>query len=162
MIAIVVAGRRPRKNERGTIGRTRFGGACRITPAKTRRWRDGVYMVFDGEPITSGAVVVTIRVFEDRLLHLDVVLPQGDIDSTLSAVLDALQPKDRKKRLPPFVLDDDARIIDLHVYKRYDKKNPRIEIIIEGANSDQDMPQLPEDGRRRKQRPSVRDRRALR
>lgn len=144
-VVIIVPGVRPRKNAKGTIGRRKGGGArFRITPKKTRAWRPTLYQFHAGEEIRSGMLEVTIRVYEDRLLHLDVALPHGDIDSTISAVLDALQPlpKNRKAKIPPFVIDDDARIVDLHVYKRYDKSNPRIEITIQGADYDHEMPVL--------------------
>ncbi len=150
-IVIVVPGRRPRKNARGTIGRKASGGApFRITPKATRSWRPLLYEIHTGEFVTKGLLEVTIRVYEDRLLHLDVDIPQGDIDSTVSAVLDAIQPlpKNRKHRIPPFVIDDDARIVDLHVFKRYDKANPRIEIIIRSADRDHTLQELPSNGRR--------------
>jgi Holliday junction resolvase RusA-like endonuclease len=129
MIRIVVPGSRPRKNARGTIV-----GRRRITPKATTAWyRRLQKAVLDSivrkpeKLAKSGRWSIMVDVYEDEWRHLDVDVPCGDIDSTVSAVLDGLQPKQCGPWAP---LDDDARVVEMTVRKHYDKTNPRVEITL--------------------------------
>lgn len=129
MIRIVVPGSRPRKNARGSIV-----GRRRITPKKTLAWyrqlRAAVHESITVKPTKlakTGRWSLAIDVFEDEWRHLDVDVPSGDIDSTVTAVLDGLQPKQCGPWAP---LDDDARVVEMTVRKHYDKANPRVEITL--------------------------------
>jgi Holliday junction resolvase RusA-like endonuclease len=129
MIRIVVPGSRPRKNARGTIV-----GRRRITPKATvawyRRLQKAVLDSISRKPeklAKSGRWALWVEVYEDEMRHLDVDVPCGDIDSTVSAVLDGLQPKQCGPWAP---LDDDARVVEMTVRKHYDKTNPRVEITL--------------------------------
>jgi Holliday junction resolvase RusA-like endonuclease len=129
MIRIVVPGSRPRKNARGTIV-----GRRRITPKATTAWyrrlQKAVLDSISRKPeklAKSGRWSLMVDVYEDEMRHLDVDVPCGDIDSTVSAVLDGLQPKQCGPWAP---LDDDARVVEMTVRKHYDKNNPRVEITL--------------------------------
>ena len=80
----------------------------------------------------EGELEVSITLFRPR--------DTGDIDGPLKTLFDAMeQPSDliphgdKKKRVKTSdygVYVDDKQIIDLHVYKRIDKNNPRVEVLI--------------------------------
>lgn len=129
VIRIVVPGSRPRKNARGTIV-----GRRRITPKATAAWyrklQIAVVHSIAKRPeklAKTGRWALRVEVYEDEMRHLDVDVPCGDIDSTVSAVLDGLQPKQCGPWAP---LDDDARVVEMIVRKHYDKQNPRVEITL--------------------------------
>lgn len=65
------------------------------------------------EPLHS-KLAVTIRAFRPR--------KSGDIDGILKVSLDAMNK---------LAYDDDSQIIELHVYRDDDKKNPRLEVDIQ-------------------------------
>lgn len=134
-IRIVVPGPNPRKNAKGTIGRSRSTGKPRrITPKAVATWYANLTLAvaesIRAQPrklAKSGAWMLDVIVYEDELRHLDVDVPHGDIDSTVIAVLDGLQPKHCGPWAP---LDDDARVIEMRVRKRYDPARPRVEITL--------------------------------
>ena len=125
MIRIVVPGPPPRKNARGTIAMVR-GRARRITPQRTKSW--WLALEIAARPAMalksfakSGRWSVSITTWEEKLRHLDVSVPLGDVDSVISIVLDGLQKIG--------LLDDDARIIEVMARKRYSLGTPpRVEI----------------------------------
>lgn len=134
-IRLTVVGPPPRKNARGTIAKGR-----RITPKKTREWYgrfDEAWLNWLSKPglhgstrsgVTKGRACVSIKVYESRLRHLpDVSVPMGDVDSSVSAILDAMQRGARP------MIDDDARIVRLEVEKRsgWTDETPRVEIEVE-------------------------------
>lgn len=140
MIRIVVPGPPPRKNARGTIGISRrTGKPVRITPKRTKAWRSRLYDAVYGQDMPlydAGRWSLTLDIYESELRHLDVDVPYGDIDSSITAVCDALQPKYLKRGRSgvltmPGVIDDDARIVSATIRKHYDKHNPRVEIVLE-------------------------------
>lgn len=107
MIRLEIQAPLPRKNARGRLAHGRV-----ITPKKTLDWYAALaseYSRHHHEPICSGAWSIRISVYETRMRHLDVDLPLGDVDSTVSAVLDGLQRCG--------ALDDDARFVDMRVAK---------------------------------------------
>ena len=133
MIRIVVPGPNPRKNAKGTIGTdAKTGKPRRITPDAAIAWYSSLTIAVaesarGRRTAKSGAWLLELDVYEGELRHLDVDVPLGDIDSTVSAVLDGLQPR----RCGPWApLDDDARVIEMRVRKRYDPARPRVEITL--------------------------------
>lgn len=127
MIRIVVPGPNPRKNARAAVEY--------LTPKATRAWFARLTLAVaervGTEHAKRGRWAVAIAVYEAELRHLDdgeTAVPLGDIDSTITAVLDGLQP-DRCGPWAP--LDDDARIVRLLVEKHYDPDAPRVEITLE-------------------------------
>ena len=125
MIRIVVPGPPPRKNARGTIAVVR-GRARRITPQRTKNWIVALEAAWRRSPwrrtiAKSGRWSVSITTWEEKLRHLDVSVPLGDVDSVISIVLDGLQKIG--------LLDDDARVIEVMARKRYSLGTPpRVEI----------------------------------
>ena len=128
MIRIVVPGPPPRKNARGTIAMVR-GRARRVTPKRTRDWvaaLDAAWRISLDRRVPerlakSGRWSVSITTWEEKLRHLDVSVPLGDVDSVISIVLDGLQKIG--------LLDDDARVIEVMARKRYSLGTPpRVEI----------------------------------
>lgn len=61
----------------------------------------------------QGALAVTIYAYRPR--------KSGDIDGILKVSLDAMNK---------LAYEDDKQIVELHVYRRDDKKNPRLEVTI--------------------------------
>lgn len=64
----------------------------------------------------TGDVVVTIHVYRAR--------KTGDLDNFQKLLLDALNG---------IAYNDDKQIVELHAYRRDDKNDPRVEIVIEEA-----------------------------
>lgn len=130
MIRIVVPGPPPRKNSRAAV--------AYLTPATTLAWYSGLAIAvhrslhanIPERLAKTGRWSVVIAVYEEKLRHLDdgTSVPLGDVDSTVSAVLDGLQPKRCGAWAP---LDDDARVVRLFVEKHYDPDAPRVEITLE-------------------------------
>lgn len=122
MIRIVVPGPPPRKNNRPIVN----GRHC--TPKRTRTWRARYdAAVAESLPETladRGCWKIDLDVYESRLCHLDVDVPLGDIDSSVTAILDAMQ------RGRWAVIDDDARIVALAVEKFHSAASPRVEITL--------------------------------
>lgn len=93
----------------------------------------------DAQEIRDAKVLaVTIVSYWDRRRRLEGVddLALGDWDAPLKAVLDPMQDfygKGRKK-VGAGIFDDDVRIVDASVSKRYDPANPRIEVEIVPGN----------------------------
>lgn len=124
MIRIVVPGPPPRKNDRAIVrGR-------HITSKRTREWGkaydQALFAAIMAKPperlAKRGRWCLRLDVYEQRQRKMDVVVPLGDVDSCVTAVLDAMQ----KGKWA--VLDDDVRVIAMTVVKHYDKSNPRVEI----------------------------------
>jgi crossover junction endodeoxyribonuclease RusA len=72
-----------------------------------------------GDPITE-PVALSIRFYF-------ATKRRRDLDNQNKLVLDALTG---------IVYEDDSQIDELHLYRRYDKQNPRIEIVLSPAASD--------------------------
>lgn len=133
MIRIVVPGPPPRKNARGTIANGR-----RITPKKTREWvarfdeawLDQIRRKPPEKLAKRGRWTVEIDIYEDKLRHLDVDVPFGDWDSSISTICDALQVKPKVPATRWRPLDDDARIVRGVVEKHYSAENPRVQIVL--------------------------------
>lgn len=126
MIRIVIPGT-TRKNRHHRLAKGRV-----ILSAEARRFRDGVKLICAAEeiePITTGEWVLTMVAFWPRIRHLDVPVPFGDADAPVSAVLDALEYAG--------VLDDDARIVEVHARKEHDPDNPRIFVQLERVEDDE-------------------------
>lgn len=124
MIHIVVPGPPPRKNVRPIVrGR-------HVTSKRTRTWRyrydlavaESLRRKVPSRLAKRGRWEIAIDVHEARLCHLDVSVPLGDIDSSVTAILDAMQ------RGTWAVLDDDARVVAMTVRKFHSAANPRVEI----------------------------------
>ena len=122
MIRIVVPGPSPRKNARAIVrGR-------HVKAKRTREWTKKLHSAWlrlrassDTPKINSGRWSVSITIYESRVRHLDVAVPLGDVDSSITIVLDGLQDIG--------LLDDDARIIEVMARKRYSLGTPpRVEI----------------------------------
>lgn len=127
MISLVVEGPPPRKNERHEIVTPRHRKRG-MPPAwlknsaafdsfvlrTTNRWRRA------GKPrANAGRWHVSIRNFWPTMRHLDVDVPNGDVDSTVSQILDALQECR--------CVDNDARFVSAWELNFYDRENPRVE-----------------------------------
>jgi len=59
----------------------------------------------------------------------------GDVDAVIKATLDPLQDwygKGKRKKPGAGIYDDDARVVESTLRKRYDRDNPRIEVVIWG------------------------------
>lgn len=125
-IRVVVPGPPPRKNNRPIVD----GRHC--TPKRTRTWRarfdravaDPLRPRYPDSLANRGIWKVEIDVYEARLCHLDVDVPLGDIDSSVTAILDAMQ------RGRWALLDDDARVVAMTVHKFHSAANPRVEITL--------------------------------
>lgn len=138
VIRFTVSGPVPRKNSRT---RTRI-----VAPASARRgklvdvtkcfvqyypsadWKDWIDRLAAAIPantkIEAGAWAIRIWTYNARIRHLDEDLPEGDVDSPVSAILDGLQSKNGGVGM----LDDDARIVEECTTKHYDRDNPRVVI----------------------------------
>ena len=91
------------------------------------------YMLKNKVKPLEGEIELSIVLYRPR--------KSGDIDGPLKTLFDAMeQPsalvpsngkKKRMKTSPFGVYVNDSQIIDLHVYKRLDKDNPRVEIQID-------------------------------
>src|SRR5262249_41556167 len=125
-------GKAPRKNTRDRAAVSSEGVPFRYTGAAYKRWRAALAREAAAagiERIASGAWRMTLRVYHDKLRHLDIVTPQIDVDASISCVLDALQRAE--------LLDDDVRVVELgQVRKYYDKERPRVEIDLEEVEAD--------------------------
>lgn len=125
-IFITVLGRPPRKNARGTIVALR-GRPRRMTPVATIQWVKRLRSAVPPEHLGAchrGRWQLEVIVYERRMRHLDVLVPHGDVDSSVSIILDALQPS---------VLDDDARVVRAILSKSFDAAEPRVEITLTRA-----------------------------
>lgn len=60
-----------------------------------------------------GSIAVELHVYRPR--------KTGDIDGTQKAVFDALNK---------YLWEDDKQIVEMHVYRHDDKKNPRVELTV--------------------------------
>ncbi|MGL5912262.1 MAG: hypothetical protein ACRCZP_19815 [Phycicoccus sp.] len=134
MIRIVVPGPPPRKNSRAAV--------AYLTPKRTKAWRVRLYDAIGNTAagIESGRWAIVLDVYEAERRHLGdgTSVPHGDVDSCITAILDALQPKwklprrkcGRKVLIARGLLDDDARVVTAQIAKHYDKANPRVEITL--------------------------------
>lgn len=120
---VEVFGAPPRKNRRHVHGK---GG-----PRNSPEFDDFVHRLRQawaaaGHPvIRHGRWRLLIEAGWKRKTELDdgLVVPLGDVDAPVSAVLDALQHCG--------VLDDDARVFEQASTKFYDPKDPRVIITLE-------------------------------
>jgi len=145
VIRIVIPGPPPRKNAKSgtSIGRNpKTGKPMRLPAKRSKAWRARLYdaLMENGQrlsTIETGVWVVRIDVYEARKTKLScgVIVGQGDFDSCVEPVIDAMKPL-RKKVLGRMVVverglfDDDNRIVEGTVRKHYDKANPRVEITL--------------------------------
>lgn len=131
-VSLVVVGKAPRKNTRDRAAVSHDGVPFRYTGAAYKRWRAALAHEAAAagiERIASGAWRMSLRVYHDKLRHLDITTPRLDVDASISCVLDALQKGG--------VLDDDVRVVELgRVQKFYDKERPRVEIDLEEVEAD--------------------------
>lgn len=75
------------------------------------------------EPIKAGRWRLRLRAYWTNGKQLDVLVPKGDTDGPISAVLDALQLAG--------VIDDDARVMAIDARSGADPGRPRVEIRLE-------------------------------
>ena len=67
-----------------------------------------------GARVQEGDLAVTMTLYRPRR--------RGDIDGTMKASFDALNG---------IAWTDDSQVVELHVYRRDDKQNPRVELEVE-------------------------------
>lgn len=89
-------------------------GMYRTVEANAYRETVGWMLRAKGVNPLHNKLIVTIRAFRPR--------KAGDIDGILKVSLDAMNK---------LAYDDDKQIVELHVYRDDDKKNPRLEIEIQ-------------------------------
>jgi crossover junction endodeoxyribonuclease RusA len=82
-----------------------------------RDYKRTVAQLLDANP-TEQDVVVSATVYRKRKV--------GDIDGYAKGLLDAMAG---------LVYDDDKRVTELHLYKRDDKLNPRVEVRVWSADA---------------------------
>lgn len=124
-----------RVNGRFTMRRRGKGGSA--FPGKTasyQRFVDAVAKHAGAAARSSGVRVrgpasVSVTQWWPEARHLDDVdVALGDVDGPLKAILDGLQAGG--------VLDDDARVVEVHARKRVDRERPRVEILVSWAPLD--------------------------
>ena len=100
----------PQANHAYTVARGR-----KILSAKGRAYKADVAkrcLIARIKPL-EGDLSVTLWVYRPR--------KAGDLDNTMKLPLDAIKG---------FAYHDDKQIVELHAYRRDDKENPRIEVMV--------------------------------
>lgn len=127
-IVLVVEGEPPRKNDRHRIVWERDPGRppYLVDTAAVKAWWGQLALVWRmarAQPIVRGVWEIEIWAFWSRERHLDdLSFGIGDLDAPLSAVLDGLQEIG--------AIDNDVRFDDGALRRRYDKRRPRVEIVL--------------------------------
>ena len=89
----------------------------RALPIKSREHRDywqavaARWMAEERQGFTTGPVVVNLTLYRPRRT--------GDIDGPIKTLLDSLNG---------MAWGDDSQIVEMHVFRRDDKANPRVEV----------------------------------
>lgn len=128
-ITIVVPGPPPRKNERHGIAWNERTGRrpILVDTREAKAWWGELALswgMLRERPITSGVWTIVVRHWWPRERHMpDLSFGFGDLDAPISHVLDGLQVIG--------ALDDDVRFDDGHFYRRHDKGNPRVEVVLQ-------------------------------
>ena len=154
-IRLTIPGPAPRKNRADRIGfNASTGKPVRYRSDRAKDWRTDFYGALIaspwgsllGHPIVDGAWSLNVDIYEDRATHDG--FPQGDVDSSLSAILDAMQPRGKGRTAQPGMLDGDHRVTRLFAQKFHDPENPRVEITLSRV----EMPKITERARKPRKR----------
>lgn len=87
------------------------GRAVKSDEARNYQAAAGWLALSQGVSVMSGAVGIRLTVYRQR--------KSGDLDNYAKCLLDSLRG---------IAYEDDKQIVELHLYRRDDKKNPRVEI----------------------------------
>lgn len=88
----------------------RHGRGVTYLSKEGREYKKAVAELLDAAP-TERDVVVSAVIYRKRKC--------GDVDGYAKGLLDAMAG---------LVYDDDKRVVELHLYRRDDKENPRVEV----------------------------------
>lgn len=96
--------------------RNQRGITVKSQEAKAYAWQVTSAANEQGATCFDGNVSVSIRVYRPR--------KSGDLDNRAKCVLDCLQG---------VAYSNDSQIVELHMYRYDDKKNPRVEVEVKAA-----------------------------
>lgn len=85
------------------------------TPKKTRDYEEHVRLSAPPMQKMTNVSCTLVIFFQDRR--------RRDIDNVAKSLLDALNG---------VAWEDDSEVVELHLYRRYDKLSPRVEVVLEG------------------------------
>lgn len=120
----------------------KFSYATLILTATYKKWRAKAVQAMEASESTarfpSGPIHVDVAAYWPRKHDIGPAegLPLGDVDAVVKACLDALG-KGQADTPGANIIGDDAQAMSAPLTKRYDKKNPRIEITIYELPGDQ-------------------------
>jgi Holliday junction resolvase RusA-like endonuclease len=101
----------PSANEYWAVGNNRL-----YVTAKAKAYKEEIYWLLKGAVPLKGKVAVNFSVFRPRMC--------GDLDNYNKVMFDALQG---------LVYKNDSQIVEIHSFRKDDKHNPRVELLVYDA-----------------------------